>query len=127
MRGDITKISKSALPGKIASGYSCITLTRLRVESPVSTYHIEALRLKRAWSFFVKVTKTDGRGLDRDRVQTKMQKKLLKSAQIMHADSARACRDSLCRGEREKLFLAETCRFAAKLNSSRRRHDGWPR
>ena len=78
--------------------------------------------------FFVKVTKTDGRGLERDRGGNQNAKKtLLKSAQIMHADSARACRDSLCRGEREKLFLAETCRFAAKLNSSRRRHDGWPR
>ena len=52
VRGDITKISKSALPGKIASGYSCIMLTRLRAESPVSTYHLEALRLKRAWFFF---------------------------------------------------------------------------
>ena len=48
---DITKISKSALPGKIASGYSCIMLTRLRAESPVSTYHLEALRLKRACCF----------------------------------------------------------------------------
>ena len=127
MRGDITKISKSALPGKIASGYSCIMLTRLRAESPVSTYHLEALRLKRAWFFLSKLLKLmeeDSRGTG---VQTKMQKKLLKSAQIMHADSARACRDSLCRGEREKLFLAETCRFAAKLNSSRRRRDGWPR
>ena len=105
MRGDITKISKSALPGKIASGYSCIMLTRLRAESPVSTYHLEALRLKRAWVFLSKLLKLmeeDSRGTG---VQTKMQKKTIKKRSNYACGlRSRLQRLTLSRWERETLF-----------------------